>query len=80
MTIAWNDLGSVHYLWPGVGGRKFCDLLSGGGGGGQLFLRILFWRGDFFLTHYFAKLFFRESDMTCIITVVGAQQQHKACF
>ena len=30
--------------------------------------------------HYFANFFFRKSDITCIITVVGAQQQHKGMF
>ena len=44
------------------------------------FFSILFWRGDFFFNALFCKLFFRESDITCIITVVGAQQQHKDMF
>ena len=26
------------------------------------------------------NFFFRESDITCIITVVGAQKQHKGMF
>ena len=42
------------------------------GAGGQTFFSILFWRGDFFLTHYFANFFFDESDITCIITVCGS--------
>ena len=50
-----------------------------GGGGGQLFLSILFWRGDVF-NALFCKLFFHKSDIACIITVVGAQQQHKDMF
>ena len=29
-------------------------------GGGPTFFSILFWRGDFFLTHYFANLFFTK--------------------
>ena len=29
---------------------------------------------------FFLRTFFRESDITCIITVVGAQQQHKGMF
>ena len=60
------------------GGRKFLDLLSWGRGG-NFFSSILFWRGDFFNT-LFLLTFFQESDITCIITVVGAQQQHKGMF
>ena len=52
----------------------FTNLLKG------RFLDVLFWRGDFFLTHYFCELFFHEGDITCIITVVGAQEQHKGMF
>ena len=48
------------------------------GGGGNFFLAYIF-GGAIFLTHYFAN-FFRESDITCIITVMGAQQQHKGMF
>ena len=44
-------------------------------GGGNFFLAYFF-GGAIFLMHYFAN-FFHESDITCIITVVGAQQQHK---
>ena len=40
-----------------------------GGGGGVIFFNALFLR-----------TFFRESDITCIITVVGAQKQHKGMF
>ena len=47
---------------------------------GPTFCSILFWRGDFFFYALFCKLFFRESDITCIITVVRAQQQHKGMF
>ena len=47
--------------------------------GGGTFFSILFW-GRFFLTRYFCELFFCESDITCIISVVGAQQQHKGMF
>ena len=36
--------------------------------------------GDFFLARYFCELFFCESDITCIVTVVGAQKQHKGMF
>ena len=60
----------------GGGGRKFRDLLSWGGGGGQLFFSITFGRDDLFFNALFCELFFfRESDITCIIglTVVGAQ-------
>ena len=49
------------------------------GEGGNFFSSILFWRGDFFNT-LFLLTFFQESDITCIITVVGAQQQHKGMF
>ena len=30
--------------------------------------------------HYFVNFFFLEIDITCIISVVGAQQQHKGMF
>ena len=49
-------LGSVHYLWP-EGGAKISQPIVVGEGG-QLFFSILFWIGDFFLTHYFANFFF----------------------
>ena len=45
----------------------------------NFFLAYFFGGAIFFLTHYFAN-FFHESDITCIITVVGAQQQHKGMF
>ena len=53
----------------GGGGRKFRDLLSLGGGGGYH----TFLEGRFFFYVLFCKLFFCESDITCIITFVGAQ-------
>ena len=31
------------------------------------------------MTHYFSN-FFSQSDITCIITVVGAREQHKGMF
>ena len=62
------------------GGQKFHDLLSGGGGGGGDFFLAYFLGGRFFLRVIFANFFFRESDITCIITVVGAQKQHKGMF
>ena len=46
--------------------------LEGGGGA-------YFFGGAIFLTHHFV-IFFRKSDITCIITVVGTQQQHKGIF
>ena len=62
------------------GGQKFRDLLSwGGGGGGNFFCSILF-GGEIFFNALFLLIFFHESDITCIITVVGAQQQHKGMF
>ena len=45
-------------------------------GGGQLFLAH-FPEGEIFFNALFCELFFHESDITCIITVVRAQQQHK---
>ena len=61
----------------GVGGKKFTTYCRGGvGGGGQLLLAY-FLGGVIFFNALFCKLFFRESDITCIITIVGAQQQHK---
>ena len=36
--------------------------------------------GRFFLNALFLRTCFHESDITCIITVVGAQEQHKAMF
>ena len=64
---------------PEGGGKNFATYCRGGGG--QLFFSILFfWGGRFFLARYFCKLFFRKSDITCIITVVGAQKQHKGMF
>ena len=61
----------------GGGGQKFRDLLSWGGG--NFLFSILFWGGDFF-NALFLPTFFHESDITCIIPVVGAQQQHKGMF
>ena len=43
----------------GGGGENFATYCRVGGGG-QLFFSILFWRGDFFLTHYFANFFLRK--------------------
>ena len=67
--------GAFIIYGRGVGvGQNFATYCRGGGGGGggrQLFISILFWRG---------KFFFRESDITCIITIVRAQQQHKGMF
>ena len=72
------SLGSVHYLWPGGGGGgEFLDLLPWGGGNFFFFGG----GGRFFFNALFCELFFfLESDITCIITVVGAQQQHKGMF
>ena len=42
-------------------------------GGSKLFLAYCFGGGDFFL-RIILQTFFRESDITCIITVVGAQK------
>ena len=53
-------LGSIHYLWLGGGGGGGGVDLEGVGGGERLFFSILFWRGDFFLTHYFCELFFTK--------------------
>ena len=66
-------------------GENFATYCRGewgrGGGRRATFFSILFWRVDsLFLTYYFANFFFRESDITCIITVVGAQLQHKGMF
>ena len=36
--------------------------------------------GAIFLNTLFSKLFIRESDITCIMTVVGVQQQHEGMF
>ena len=36
--------------------------------------------GAIFFNVLFLRTFFRENDITCIITVVGAQQQHKGMF
>ena len=47
---------------------------------GPTFFSILFWRVDFSYMYYFANFFFLESDITCIITVVGAQLQQKGMF
>ena len=56
-------------------GQKFCDLLSWGGGG-RLFLG-----GAIFFKHViFANFFFAKVDITCIITVVEAQKQHKGMY
>ena len=46
-------------------------------GGGDFFLAYFFGGERFSLTCNFCKLFFCESGITCIITVVGAVQQHK---
>ena len=35
--------------------------------------------GIFFLTHYFCDCF-SQSYITCIVTVLGPQQQHKGMF
>ena len=70
--------GGGWWTRGGGGGRKFRDLLSCGG---QLFLAYFFFGGGaIFFNALFYKLFFRESDITCIITVVGAQQQYKGMF
>ena len=50
------------------------------GGGGGNFFWAYFFGGRFFLYALFCKLFFHKSDITCIVTVVGAQQQHKGMF
>ena len=44
------------------------------------FFLAYFLGGAIFFNALFCKLFFRESDITCIITVVGARQQHKGMF
>ena len=49
-------------------------------GGGGTFFKHTFLEGRFFFNALFLWTFFRESDITCIITVVGAQQQHKGMF
>ena len=70
----------IIYCWGG--GQKFCDLLSGGGGAN--FFLAYFFGGAIFFNALFCKLFlqtfFRESDIACITTVVGARQQHKGMF
>ena len=56
--------------------RKFRDLLSWGAN----FFLAYFFDGAIFFNTLFYKLFFHENDITCIITVVGPQQQHKGMF
>ena len=73
-----SSLRERSLFMAGRGGRrKFRDPFSWGG---ATFFSIPFWGGDFFLMHYFANFFFGESDITCIIAVAGAQQQHKGMF
>ena len=60
------------------GGESFATYCRGRGGG-QLILAYFF-GGAIFFNALFCELFFRESDIPCIITVVGAQQQHKGMF
>ena len=71
-----------------MGGELNLLFMAGGGGvelegggknfatycrrGGQLFLAYFFGGAIFFL-RIILRTFFRESDITCIITVVGAQ-------
>ena len=77
IIYGWEGGGGVGGGDELVGRAKFRDLLSWGG---PTFFSILFWGGDFFFKALFCKLFLRESDITCVITVVGAQQQHKGMF
>ena len=51
-----------------------------GGGGGGFFWGILVSRGDSFFVRIISADIFRKSYITFIITVVGAQQQHKGMF
>ena len=57
------------------GGGKFRDLLSCGGG--ATFFLAFFFGGAIFFNALFLLTFIHESDITCIITAVGAHQQHK---
>ena len=61
------------------GGKNFATYCRWEGGGATLFLAYIF-EGAFFFYAFFLLTFFHESDITCIITVVGAQQQHKGMF
>ena len=49
-------------------------------GGATFFLAYFFGGAIFFNALFLLTFFFHESDITCIITVVGAQQQHKGMF
>ena len=48
--------------------------------GGATFFLAYFLGGTIFFNALFLLTFFHESDITCIITAVGAQQQHKGMF
>ena len=48
--------------------------------GGATFFLAYFFGGAIFFNALFLLTFSHESDITCIITVVGAQQQHKGMF
>ena len=62
----------------GVGWENFATYCHGRGG--VNFFLAYFLGGAKFLTYYCCELFFYKSDITCIITVVGAQEQHKGMF
>ena len=74
--VQWTSVRSFHYLWPGrvvvservsLGANISRPILMEKRGGERIFFNALFlW------------FFFGERDITCIRTVVGPQQSHKA--
>ena len=69
---------------------KEAFIIYGRRGGAKILRPIVVRGGNFFLAYFFGGAiffnalflltFFHESDITCIITVVEAQQQHKGMF
>ena len=59
------------------GSKKFYDLLSGGGGGGEDTIFSFFGR-TFLFNALFLRFFCKV--LLYVLTVVGAQQQHKGMF
>ena len=55
-------------------------MARGGGENLATFFLAYFFGGAIYFNALFLLTFFHESDITCIITVVGAQQQHKGMF
>ena len=64
----------------GGGGEEVAKILRPIVVGWANFFLAYFFGGAIFFKRIILKTFFHESGITCIITVVGAQQQHKGMF